>query len=169
MICKKEKMPQRKIVHDGLSNKYVNFLAKKCISNFRAVLPSDIFSKKKLSCGDKYIVNLAPSYESMGHFVVVCVEKDHFDFMDPYGLPVYNQFINKAFLKKPKFEVKHFKQDIQGLGKISYFCGFYCLCYLICKEKKITKKQFGSLFSRSFKDNEKICMSVIKKYLLEMK
>ena len=144
---------------NGLSNKYVNFLAKKCISNFKSVLPSDIFSKMKLSCGDKYIVNLAPS---VGHFVVVCVEKDHFDFMDPYGLP-------EAFLKKPKFEIKYFKKDIQGLGKISYFCGFYCLCYLLCKEKKMTKQQFSSLFSKSFRDNEKIGMNVIKEYLSEVK
>ena len=154
---------------NGLTNEYIEKLSKLCINNFISVLPCDIFFKKELKCGQKYIVNLAKAREPIGHFVAICVEKDHFVYFDSYGLSCYNSFINAAFLKRPNFKIKYFEKDVQGLGEISFFCGFYCLCYLICKEMKLSNEQFASLFTDSFRDNEKTCIDIIKGYLTKMK
>ena len=152
----------------GLSNLYVHSLAKKCIQNFRSVVSSDVFSKQKLEVGDKYIVNLAKSDEKNGHFVAIIVEKNCFLYFDSYALPCYNSFVLSAFARKPTYEIKYSKKSIQGV--FSYFCGYFCICWLICNDLNLTWRQFEDLFSQEkHYHNEDVCLNIIKSYIKSTK
>ena len=133
-----------------------------------AVLSCDTFERMTLNTGEKYIINLAKSTEANGHFVVICVKNDCFTYFDPYRLSCYNPFILSAFQQKPEFQVKYLNKDIQG-SKISFFCGFFCICYLICDEIGLSDMQFISLFDESRTiNNEGVCIHIIKLYLSSM-
>lgn len=147
----------------GLSNNYVENLSKLCIKNFKSVLPCDLFSKTALNIGEKFIVNLSPSQEKNGHFVAICVTENSFTYFDPYGIPCYNPYILSAFHQRPNFKIDCSKKAIQA--SFSYFCGFFCICFLICDDMKLTQDQFNSLFYEASCKNENICIDIIKSHL----
>ena len=113
----------------GLKNEYVNSLATLCVQNFRAVLPCDKFGKLILKIGDRFIINLATSDEKHGHFVAVSVKDGMFHYFDSYGLSCQNMYVLKAFKQKPHFKIHQSTKVIQG--PLSFFCGYFCILFLI--------------------------------------
>ena len=129
----------------GLNNSYVESLSKKCIRNFKAVLPCDLFRNISLNVGDRFIVNLAKSdMLNNGHYIAICVNADHYSYFDSYGMPCYNEDVLTALHQIPNFPIRYSSKSIQG--PFSYFCGFFSICYLICNEMNLSRVQFDSLF-----------------------
>lgn len=146
---------------DGLTNCYVDsvchwllkhkFLCVKSYDKF----PLQIRSQKPCSL----IINLSSSHEPGSHFVCIYITKKTVEYMDSYGLPPFRSRIQN-FIKKLSKKRKYIFNNkcIQPMD--SFFCGFYCIGFLISKDKKKTMNQFQKMFNNV--DNDQTIINFIK-------
>jgi hypothetical protein len=146
---------------DGLTNYELEKYCKKYLGKcFIGVYPSDAQPKnfkkrKKVSV----IFNLSPHYETGSHFVAILKKNNKLIYFDSFGEKCNNENIIK-FLKNITSKLYFNLKPIQS--KNSYFCGLFCLAFLIiCQKKNKSLKHFQNLFPNSINKNDKIVLNII--------
>ena len=153
----------------GLTNLYVNNLSSLLVKhNFLSVYPYDLFPLSILNqqhpCS--FIVNLSKSTEPGTHFVCIYVDNNNkLEYFDSYGLapflPRLINFITRNYDKRSLYN----PYTIQNLS--SYFCGYYCVAFLISKDLGWSIEDFYSVFNNPITNDEKVekfLSVVIKQY-----
>ena len=149
---------------NGLRIDYLENLSNLCLYRFRSVVPCDMINDLKV--GDQFICNLDTSHEKGSHFVALSVKKGEVLYVDPYGLPCINKYIQSSFSKYGINKIYYSKKPIQS--SLSLFCGYFCLAFLICDERGMSLKEFLTLFkAHDVQANEKIAAKLIKRAIID--
>ena len=138
----------------GLTNTYVEKLCKKIIKQhkFEGVFPCDIQPKCKLNTFS-VIFNTGDSNSKGEHFIAIYANSKYLYYFDSFGEQPNDSNIIKFIkenIKNRKFIT--FNQKIQS--DQSNFCGFYCIAFLLAKDRKIYYK-FKQIFNtNNLKQND---------------
>ena len=130
--------------------------------NFNNVVACD--ELKVLNYGDKYICNLDRSYEEGSHYIAISIKEENSIYFDSYGLPCLNEYIKKSLVGNQITEIYYSAKQIQN--SLSFYCGYFCLAFLIYDKKNIKLENFLSMFQENdVKANEKVAAEIILKSL----
>lgn len=147
----------------GLTNLYVNNVCSIMLNHkFLSVYPYDKFPiniKEKVPCS--FIINLSNSKEPGSHFVCIYITKKNIEYMDSYGIQPFLPRIKK-FIRNHQAgrKFKYNTHCIQNLKSV--FCGFYCIAFLLSKDRKITMKKFQALFNDLEKNDHKVINFILQ-------
>jgi len=147
----------------GISNHDIgNFLSGRAL-HFQGVfssnnIPQSIGGKENFS----FICNHSKLGELGTHFVTVIGFSNLILYIDTFGSPCRIKEISK-FLDLQDRPVSYNSTKIQSDS--SYFCGFYCIMYvlyfdMIFKKRTVGKIEFDSV---NLLNNDSICLDEIKK------
>lgn len=149
-----------KIVN-GVKSDYLQKFSNTILYKKMKVLPCDLLKNENFLKISKFIINLSPSNDAGSHYVALSIKKKTCIYFDPYGFPCVNKDILDVLEKNNK-KIRYVSKVVQT--SISYFCGYFCLSFLIFQENEVSIKTFASLFSSSdVKKNEKKCVEIIKR------
>ena len=130
--------------------------------NFNNVVACD--ELKVSNYGDKYICNLDRSYEEGSHYIAISIKEENSIYFDSYGLPCLNEYIKKSLVGNQITEIYYSAKQIQN--SLSFYCGYFCLAFLIYDKKNIKLENFLSMFQENdVKANEKVAAEIILKSL----
>lgn len=143
----------------GITNVLLQDLVRICAPiRCKGVFSSDIIPPP--TCPATYIVNLSPSWESVGHFVAVIILPSHVLYADPFGFPppptntFIQSFLNKARRggksKRRGKGVFFSKKRVQAT--FSPFCGLYSLLFCASHEPR-TKCRVPKTYFSTIKPN----------------
>ena len=93
------------------------------------------------------------------HFVLIALKNNTVYYFDPLGLPCINSHISNFMKNLAKKIVSNLLQ-FQCLN--SFFCGYYCILFVLLHDLGISFKKFQSLFSKDCKQNDIIVIELIK-------
>ena len=158
---------------EGLSSKYIDNLMKICTldyKNFIGALSCDIFlnmiknGKIKPSPGQGFILNLSSSNHPGSHWVALYINSNGIgEFFDSFGLSCFDSKILEAF-QLQNLRVINFEKTLQHPD--SYFCGFYCVAYLLCREVGISRDTFAAFFHhKQLLKNDYTCVEIIQNFV----
>lgn len=146
---------------NGLTNQYVDNVCHILLKHkFLCVSSYDKFpSKLNGSEPTSFIINLSNSNEQGSHFVCIYLTKYSIEYMDSYGLAPFLPRI-QSFIKKHQMKRKYIYNNkcIQSMN--SYFCGFYCIGFLLSKDLKMSMKEFQKMFV-NLEQNDQTLISFI--------
>ena len=148
----------------GLSNGYLEHVGRKIFpSSFIGVYPADVFPKTKRK-NFSFIFNTGSSDTIGEHFVSVFVSPKKIIYFDSFGKKPRKKYI-RTYLLSLNLPISYYTKVIQH--DESNFCGFYCLAFLLHKYKKISKKSFNALFSKTdLKKNDTIVINFLLENML---
>ena len=136
----------------GLTNKYLENLSFKCLKQFLGVFPCDFLNDIKLKVNDTLIVNLSESSKKGSHFVALSIKNDNVIYFDSFGLKCENPYILDVCKLNNKDIVY---TDLQTQDIKSYFCGYFCLSFLICDQNGTSLEDFHrKLDSKDLQKND---------------
>jgi len=146
----------------GLSNEYVSKVCKQIIGKkFLGVFPCDRPPKIK-NTHFSIIFNTGDSSTAGEHFVAICANDKTVFYFDPFGKQPQDANI-KHFLTdvKKKRRLFHWYHPLQH--KMSTFCGFFCIGYLLYKNKP-RKHSFRHYFDQTkLRVNDQLIVDYILK------
>lgn len=150
---------------EGLTNEYLEKTSKKILKrkNFIGVFPADANPDVKQKTFS--IIFNTGNYNSDGeHFVAIYITRNTIYYFDSFGMKASNKNILK-FINK--YQRKNFYfNSTQIQSKLSNFCGFYCLAFLIANYQKIPMIKFLKIFSpKKLLTNDKTVISFIMKFI----
>ena len=118
----------------------------------------------KLSPRQGIILNLSSSNHPGSHWVAVYVNVNGVgEFFDSFGIGCFDSNILEAF-QTQNLKVVNFEKTLQDQN--SYFCGFYCVAYLLCREVGISRDTFTSFFQdKQLLKNDDTCIEIIKNFV----
>lgn len=143
----------------GLTNFYVEKLAKRLLKKkFKGVYPSD--SHPNMKNFQFIIFNESKHYEKGTHYVCFAKFKKNVLYFDSLGKKLTNTSLKKFIYKNySKYRlIKMFNNPIQSDN--SYFCGFFCIAFLLC----VKKKDFNFLYTlnqSNLPNNDKIVVDYL--------
>lgn len=145
---------------EGLTNRDLEKLCKKCIYNFIGVYPSDSKpNQKKLKKNFSLIFNLSPHFEQGSHFIAIVRRKNKLYYFDSLNERKNNDI--SKFIHSLNLNITYCRNKIQSDESI--FCGLYCLAFLLHMQNfNSTPYQFYKKFSRNKKKND----IIVKKFIL---
>ena len=146
----------------GLDSYYLKAISSYCLKKFIDVIPSDFLVPLTLKANEQYIINLSDSNSKGTHFVALSIKDDHIIYFDSFGMDCTNHYIISKLIESRKNLVIS-KTPIQAIN--SYFCGYFCLAFLICDQYNHTLKNFLSLFQKNVDQNDYICVHIIKNHI----
>jgi len=148
----------------GLTNSYVEKLSKKILKNinFKGVYPCDIHPKIKNNIFS-VIFNTGDSQSHGEHFVAIYANEKNLFYFDSFGENIYDvnikKFINNV-INSRKLIINTNKIQDDG----STFCGFFCIAFLLSKEKRV--KYFKNIFKKdNLMKNNDIAVNFIIKFI----
>jgi hypothetical protein len=166
----------------GTSNKFIeNFALRLCPPYFVGVFAANRIPRRELAERERFItiVNLGEKktkgeqrgQSPVGHFVVVCVEREKIQYWDPYALPCLQPKV-RAFLRllrqSGRRRVETNELQIQDFDSV--YCGFYCLLYagyqarcMIGKPPKFKLRFYKAV--HKLKRNDEKCISYLRKLI----
>lgn len=120
---------------NGLSNKFVSKICSKLFGNhFLGVFPCDIHPNTNHRKKYSIIFNTGDSGTSGEHFVALYMEKNKLFYFDSFGKKPTDKNV-LSFINNQKKKLICWKKKIQH--EDSYYCGFFCIAFLLHKHKKI--------------------------------
>lgn len=107
------------------------------------------------------IMNTQEHWKAGEHWVALYINKTGEGFyFDSYGLPPYiSYYINRIKRNCSKYVWN--ENQMQGFD--TKVCGQYCLVFLYYMQQKKSIKNFKKIFSKSFKENDKLVLKLFKK------
>ena len=109
------------------------------------------------------IVNLSKDIEKGSHFISLYFLRTKIIYFDSYGVKSHNLYINK-YLSQYNKKIIYSKKTIQHIT--SYFCGFFCILFILFTENNVSLEVFLSLFNtENLISNDKVCIETIKYYI----
>jgi len=123
---------------EGLSNAYVEKIGRKIIKNsfFYGVYPCDLHPKLKKSIKTFSIIfNTGTSDTNGKHFVAIYSNPKRLYYFDSFG-DEPNAYI-KEFIKNAQSGRQIVVNRKQIQNSDSVFCGYFCLAYLLSKDKSL--------------------------------
>jgi hypothetical protein len=146
----------------GLRNQYVENLGKKiCGKHFLGVYPSDIQPQLNTKIYKFSIIFNTEKHTQKGsHFIAIFADKYDFHYFDSYGEDCSNTDIKKFIIKNLKRrEYSYNKKCIQD--DKSLFCGFFCLSFILHRNKNISIKKYLENFSSNLLSNNNKVVKMI--------
>lgn len=161
----------------GISNKLLNRFARQlCSKDFCGVYSADTIPVRYLAGRGRFIViiNLAERRGMghnipVGHFVTICADTTRIQYLDPFGLPVFQPKV-VSFLELCRRPVYENQQQIQTLTSV--YCGMYCLLFSLYLDRGRNRRppQFKLSFHKrkgKLKQNDALCISYLKRLIME--
>jgi len=165
----------------GTSNKFIeNFAFDLCLPFFVGVFAANRIPRRELKGRERFIVivNLgekksrAPSMgrsraePPVGHFVVVCAERERIQYWDPFALPCLQPKVLDFLRRSGRRDMETNRTQIQDFKSV--YCGFYCLLYAGYQARCMVGKppRFKLRFYKSvqkLKRNDEKCMRYLRK------
>ena len=132
----------------GLTTSQLTHLGQQLLPHFSGVSSCDTLNQifPDFSVTRSCIINLLEQHFTRGgHWISLFFDahKQRLYYWDPYGFPPANAYI-VAFLKKAPVKVTHYSQRVQSLWSI--YCGFFCMAFLIHKERQLPTPAFFRIF-----------------------
>ena len=92
------------------------------------------------------------------------MQNDVITYFDSFGIDCFDTNILKVLTRSNKRRI-HSNVILQSYE--SFFCGYFCLAYLISVEKNETLQEFCSYFEKTnLSNNDWIVVDLIKKYIV---
>lgn len=151
------------------SDTLTKFCSKILKNNFLGVFPCDFYPLKFHMVNNASVIfNLSTSQEKGSHFIALYKNKNNVIYFDSFGEKCKNKHI-KNFLKSSNYKILSNKIPIQHIE--SYFCGFFCLAFLIfCQKRRGNLKTFLKMFHKNdLIKNDKIVTQYILNEIKHMK
>lgn len=144
------------------SDQLSKFCTKILKKNFLGVFPCDFYPLKfHMLNKTSVIFNLSTSNEKGSHFIAIYKNKNKIIYFDSFGKKSSNKHIN-LFLKSSQCKITYNSTCIQDIE--SYFCGIFCLAFLICCQKRnSTLNSFLKMFN---KNNLIMNDAIVTRYVL---
>jgi hypothetical protein len=145
------------------SDQLTKFCSKILKNNFLGVFPCDFYPLKfHMINKTSVIFNLSTSKEKGSHFVAIYKNNKKILYFDSFGKKKSNKHI-KLFFKSSQCQISYNLTCIQDIK--SYFCGIYCLAFLIfCQKENGTLKSFINMFN---KKNLSLNDTIVTRYVLK--
>ena len=145
----------------SFTNGYIEKTGCKVLKNFIGCFPADlqpITKKQQFSL----VFNLSKHNEEGSHFVAIYKNKHQLIYFDSFGEPPQKKLI-KQFLKKHEKNRKFLYNKIKIQDDTSYFCGIFCLSFLVSQENNMSLKNFLNNFDKiNLTQNDKKCIYLLK-------
>ena len=137
----------------GLTNEDLEKMSKKILgNNFLGVFPCDSTPETSRKKNFSVIFNLSKHNENGTHFVAILKTKKSLIYFDSYGKICDNKYI-LYFLKKHSSVYTFNNFQIQS--STSFFCGIYCLGFLLaCQKLNFSLETFLNYFSTNKNCND---------------
>lgn len=117
----------------------------------------------KLGFPSAIVMNTQEHWKTGEHWVALYINKYGYGFyFDSYGMPPYISY-HVDRIKKNCKRYEWNKNQFQGFD--TKVCGQYCIVFLHYMQEGKSIKSFSKLFSKSFKENDKLIMKIYKKIL----
>ena len=155
---------------EGLTNQYIETLGKRILgSNFLGCFASDVppkTNKKNFSViFNLSEVNSKSKDDSNEHFIAIVFNNEKIMYFDSFGRKCSNKNILK-FIKIRKGNRTLFENTEQVQSCSSYFCGYYCISFLIACKLKIKLNTFLEMFDKNnLIKNDKIVVNYIQNFI----
>jgi len=149
----------------GLTNDYLEKITKKIVCNhhFLGVFPCDIHPNINVNKTFSIIFNTGDSTTSGEHFVAIYRNKKSFFYFDSFGLKP-NDINIIDFIEKNR-QSRHFSWNNKPMqDKLSNFCGFYCLAFIVSKDRNISFNVFKRFINKK-QNNDKNVIYFLLKYM----
>jgi len=146
----------------GLKNQYVENLGKKiCGQHFLGVYPSDIQPQlSKHITKFSLVFNTEKHTEKGSHFIAIFADKFQFYYFDSFGGDCTNEDITKFIIKNLKKREYVFNEKCLQEDR-SLFCGFFCLSFILHRNKNTSFKKYLENFSDDLRKNDNIATKMI--------
>ena len=141
----------------GLTNRYIETVLEPYCKIFKGVFSCDTIPVFGKNSRFSVIVNLSRENQPGSHFISIYVNKTKAYYFDSLGLPCINRDISK-YLKQ--YSVTSNVNQFQCLD--SFFCGYYCMLFVILIERGMSFTKFKKLFSADCKNNDTIVVELLK-------
>jgi len=109
-----------------------------------------------------YIVNLSAHDEAGTHFICIIRRKSYAYYFDSYGLPPFNEDINK-YLKSLHIPIYH--NDIRIQHDDSKFCGYFCMLQVLATDTNCKIVPNMNFYVTDTMRNDELCIQYITKVL----
>ena len=149
----------------GISNDVIrNVCSALCSDAFRGVYSADRISVGIAALLDFiFVVNLEErASTTVGHFVTVVGTPEHVLYIDPYGLPCDNEYINN-FMRGCRRPIYHNEKQIQSFDSV--YCGVFAMLFVLYFDKRPNFKLKFKV--KNIKDNDKLCMHYLRRIVRE--
>lgn len=151
----------------GLSNSYLENVCQSVLKNqkFLGVYPCDI---QPSVCDHKkafsIIFNTGDSKTRGKHFVAIYINKKYLYYFDSFGeIPMDNNI--KKFIKENQKRRKIINFNFQIQSDSSSFCGFYCLAFLLSKDRRKYSLFKKMMNRKNLLKNDVVVISFIVKHI----
>ena len=141
----------------GLTNHYIEDVLKSYCKIFKGVFSCDTIPLFGKNSRFSVIVNLSPESQPGSHFIAIFVNKTRAYYFDSLGLPCINRDISNYL---NQYSVISNINQFQCLD--SFFCGYYCMLFVILMERGMCFTKFRKLFSKDCKNNDTIVVELLK-------
>ena len=123
-----------------------------------------VFPRNRLPAINTYpaslILNTDPSGRPGEHWVAIYFNKEkEAEFFDSFGFSA-EQYNFDKYIKRFSINYTYNTFQIQNID--SYFCGYYCLYFIMLKSRGFSMKQINGLFSKTnFKINDYLVSHIV--------
>jgi len=118
-----------------------------------------VFSADTLPAKPRLLIcNTDPSHRPGRHWICIHIEDGHGEFFDSLGRrpnELFERYMNRHCASSWIFN------DRQLQSVVSKFCGHYCTCYCICRNRGIDMRKFVSSFTSDTGFNDVLVHALI--------
>lgn len=110
-----------------------------------------------------FVVNTENSHSSGQHWIGLIIKQTNCWYFDSFG----NELLNHDILRSlRKIGVKNYFFNCKQIQSVySNSCGYFCMAFVLSFILGIKYEDFLSEFSENVDQNDRLCLSLIKRYL----
>ena len=130
---------------------------------FKGTYPCDLVPISSNIEPQAFVVNTENSHSSGQHWIALITKQTKCWYFDSFGNELLNQDILRS-LRNIGVE-KYFLNCKQIQPVHSNSCGYFCIAFVLSFILGIKYEDFLSEFSENVDQNDRLCLSLIKRYL----
>ena len=130
---------------------------------FKGTYPCDLVPISLNNEPQAFVVNTENSNSSGQHWIALITKQTKCWYFDSFGNELLNQDILRSLRK---IGVKNYFFNCKQIQAVySDSCGYFCIAFVLSLILGINYEDFLSEFSENVDQNDRLCLSLIKRYL----